>query len=102
MTHDLRIIVGIALAVSLVTYVVFLFPALTTSEAPGRTETSQVAFETLVQSERDYCESEVDNVNCRCFGDVSGLILSDTSPRVPRAEYAEKRELARGQAADKC
>ena len=49
-----------------------------------------------------YCQSNLDNVNCQCFGQTAGHILSQEKPQVRGMEYADKTRLARDQAMRSC
>ena len=53
-------------------------------------------------SERSFCASNLSNVNCVCFGHISGLILSDEQPKVLGVRYANREDLARRQAIGSC
>ena len=104
MLMDIRLAVYIILASGAVAYGVALFPALTTtgtgtgaSDVPDGTRS-----EAIRSQELNYCRDNVDDVNCRCFANISGLIQSDTAPRVSGAAYADKQQLARVQAGASC
>ena len=102
MSLETRIAVVVGLAVTLVIAVVFRFPALTTADVTSDTEASEANVQVLAESERDHCETSIEGINCRCFGDVSAVILADETPRVPSVTYADRSDLARGQAQRKC
>lgn len=102
MLKDANIAVWIGVAAVLVTAAVFRFPALTTGGSVPGVEVPEAEFQQIVQGEREHCDTNLAGVDCVCFAGVSGLILADQSARVARASYADKTELARGQAKDKC
>ena len=85
--------VGTALAVG------FSLPALT---EPGPESTQRLEVDDVVQIERSYCQANVSNVNCVCFGRTSGYIISQQSEKVYGAKYADKAKLARTQARRRC
>ena len=85
-----------------VLFVVFSFPALTTSGPVSPTGVSQEVFEETLAAERAYCEQQPEALDCQCFTAVAGEVLSHQSVRVPRARYADPQDLARGQARDSC
>ncbi|MEL7164719.1 MAG: hypothetical protein AAGL96_04535 [Pseudomonadota bacterium] len=97
-----RLIIGILATVAWITGIVSLFPALDSGGFSPLALIPQDEFDLLVQSEQDHCDAFLDGVNCKCFGDVSGIIQADQTPRVPDAFYADRQDLARWQAADKC
>ncbi|MEL6619864.1 MAG: hypothetical protein AAFP16_13370 [Pseudomonadota bacterium] len=82
--------------------VVFSFPALTTPEGPLGTGRSADEIEAVLAQERAFCEAQPQSIDCRCFVDVAGTVLLHNEPRVPGATYADKQDLARGQATDDC
>ncbi len=102
MPNDFRLLFFSVLAGAGVVFTVFSFPALTTGGGfvvPGATEAE---FEAVFSQELSYCERQPGDINCQCFANVSGVILADNAPRVPGARYADKQDLARGQAANSC
>ena len=78
---------------------VFSFAPLT---GGGSSATKSEEYVIQATAERTYCSSNLSDVNCVCFGRISGQILSDKQPKVPGAYYASKQDLARGQALKSC
>ncbi len=77
----------------------FSFPALTESTSTG--VVGEDAPATVVE-ESNYCENNLDGVDCRCFGQVSGYIRSESSRKIVGAYNMSKEDLARGQGQSKC
>ena len=102
MPQDYRISLFVILIVALVAYGIFLFPALTSGGNAKSTGVNQARFDAVFNEEMNYCRSQSKDSNCRCFASISGNIMLQNTPRVPGAVYADKRELARGQAARSC
>lgn len=101
MTGDLRLLAFMLFGGAAIVYGVFSFPALT-SGGGGNTTVSQAEFEAVFNQELTYCLEKPADINCQCFANKSGVILSDRSPRTFGAEYADKQELARSQAELSC
>ncbi|MEM6758654.1 MAG: hypothetical protein AAF601_04165 [Pseudomonadota bacterium] len=102
MSTEGRIIVAILAAVAWITGIVSLVPALDSGGFSPLALIPEDEFDALVESEQAHCDAYFEGVNCRCFGAVSSIILADQTPQVPYTFYANKTDLARGQAADKC
>ena len=102
MLHDFRILCFAMMVSAAVISIVFSFPALTTRDGIGASETTQADFEAVFSQEYSFCEGQPEEINCQCFASVSRTILADNGPRVRGARYANKQDLARGQAADSC
>lgn len=56
----------------------------------------------IVNEEQNFCEANLDRVNCECFANTAGYILAQDSAPVPGMVYVERTELARGQATRTC
>lgn len=52
--------------------------------------------------EFSFCQSSLENVNCRCFSEISGHILSQDSPDFRGTVSMDKSQLARTQASQSC
>ncbi|WP_299628303.1 hypothetical protein [uncultured Tateyamaria sp.] len=102
MKYEFRMFLYAVLVGGAIIGVVFSFPSLTTGGGTLSAGVSQAEFEAAFGQELAYCQAQPDAVDCRCFANISGLILADAEPRVPGARYADKEELARGQAARSC
>ena len=102
MLRENRIYAVMVLAGAGALVLVFSFPALTTPEGPVGSGRSPEEVEAVLAQERDFCEAQPKSMDCRCFAGVAGTVLLDNEPRVPGATYADKTDLAREQAADKC
>lgn len=102
MQHDYRIAIIVLIVGAAVTYGVFSTPSLMTTSAPSQSNVSQEEFNATVSRELAYCQGNTENINCRCFANKSGAILTETRPRIRNAVYADQTELARGQAANSC
>ena len=102
MAYDFRILVFMFCGVAAVIYGIFLMPPLTSGGGQGRSGGNQEEFESTVREELAYCQKLPNDINCQCFAQKSGRILSHKEPRVPGATYADKHKLARGQAKRAC
>ncbi|MEO9819801.1 MAG: hypothetical protein ABJ370_02000 [Paracoccaceae bacterium] len=85
--------VGTALVVG------FSFPALTTRGGLG---TSQDIVEEVVGKERSHCQAFGDGADCACYAQTAGYIMSHEGPEVQGFQYADRKDLARNQAASDC
>lgn len=52
--------------------------------------------------ERSFCQANTPGLNCHCFSQVSGHILSADQPQIYGYQYANKSDLARSQASKSC
>ena len=77
----------------------FSFPALTTTGGLG---TSQELADETIGKQRSYCEAFNNGENCDCYAQTAGYILSHESPQVQGFQYADRKDLARNQAASDC
>ncbi len=102
MPYDHRIVVFVLFVGTAVVFVVFSMPALTSGGNQGSSGVSQAEFDAVFTQELAYCRAQPDAINCRCFANRSGIILTYKQPKVRGAVYAEKSALARGQAAQGC
>ena len=102
MPHNVRVLLYAVLVSAFVIALIFSFPSLTTPDTESISGGIQGELEAVFDQELSFCASQPDNVNCQCFANISRVILSDNEPRVPGARYADKLDLARGQAADSC
>ena len=102
MSLEIRISLAVILTVSVIVYTVFFFPALTAGGYGNAKGVSEAEFAAVFAEELAYCRAQPDAVNCRCFAGVSGTIIVHKTPRVPTAIYADRKELARGQASASC
>ena len=85
-----------------VMYGVFSVPALTSGSISMSFGGSQAELDTAISEELDYCRNQVNNFSCQCFSKLSGTILAHSEPRVHGVVYADKQQLARGQASRSC
>lgn len=102
MPHDFRILFYAVLASAAVIVLVFSFPSLTTRDDTNLSDPTSVGLDAAFAQELSFCASQPEDINCQCFASVSSRILSDNEPRVPGARYADKQDLARGQATNSC
>lgn len=102
MPQDYRILLFAVLFGGAVIAVVFSFPALTTGGGTTAAGVSQADFEAAFSQELSYCQRQPQALDCQCFAGISGTILADNQPRVSGARYADKQDLARGQATSSC
>ena len=102
MPYNVRILLYAVLVGASVIALIFSFPSLTTPDVASISGGTKEELEAVFDQELSFCESQPDNINCQCFANISRVILSDNEPRVPGARYADKQDLARGQAADSC
>ncbi|WP_299409202.1 hypothetical protein [uncultured Roseobacter sp.] len=89
----------VAAGIACVVVVGFLFPPLTTR---GPAVEADAAYQTHVIGELAYCRSNRSDVNCACFARKAGHIMSFEGPQVRGFVYADRSELARGQAGNSC
>ena len=99
MASDVAIAVYVAAGVGAAIGTGFMFQPMTVGSGLGSTNEKTVA---AAQAEQDYCQSELSGVNCACFSRMAAHIKTDTRPKVENIIYADKEELARGQAKDTC
>ncbi|RFP91048.1 hypothetical protein DZK27_01910 [Rhodobacteraceae bacterium 63075] len=102
MPTDYRIYLFIILASGLIVYAVSFVPALTSDGSGGSARVDERRYEAAFSREMDHCLAQGGDTDCQCFASISGLILAGDRPALPNAVYADKRELARGQAAGSC
>lgn len=77
------------------------------SQLPALTEdTSSVevgsTMQIVMSQERSFCETYGQGVDCQCFAEKSGQIITNENSRDHRYLYADQRDLARGQALNSC
>ena len=77
----------------------FSLPALTTQGGSG---TSQEIANEVTSKERSHCEAFGDGKDCACYAQTAGYIMSHKEPKVQGFHYADRRNLARNQAASNC
>lgn len=102
MPQNHRILLCIVIVSGLIVYGVSFFPPLTTAGTEDPTSSTPTRFDAVFSQELAHCQKSSYDVNCRCFADISGTILAENNPRVPGVVYANKQELARGQAMGSC
>lgn len=102
MVYDYLKYVAIVGTLVMLAYGVSLFPPLTSGATSAGSGVSQAEYEATVGQELAYCESHAYDVDCACFAEVSGHILSQKQTRVPFAVYPDRTELARDQASGDC
>ncbi len=56
----------------------------------------------MVIREYAYCQSDMDDVNCACFSNVAGYILSEKRPDFRGTQSMNTVDLARSQATEAC
>lgn len=77
-------------------------PPLTTGGTQASSGFSKAEVQEVIAQELAHCEANAAEVDCGCFAGVSGYILSNPEAKVPSARYADRLELARGQASRSC
>ncbi|MFK7834841.1 MAG: hypothetical protein AB8B60_01360 [Sulfitobacter sp.] len=102
MNFDYRISLGVLGVAGVVLALVLQAPALTSGNGGGSNGVSQEEFDRTVGREYAHCRANDKDVNCACFANTSGRILTGGKPRVPGADYADQTQLARSQASAKC
>lgn len=103
MPFDFHIPLSVALVGGGIIYVIFMMPPLTNPDsALSSTGTSAAQVEAIMVTERAFCERQPEAVDCRCFAKRAGAVLSHNQPQVPGATYANRQQLARGQAMRSC
>lgn len=76
-----------------------MFPPLVASGPAGETGAT---YQAHISNELTYCQANFRNVNCGCFARIAAHILSEEGPRVRGFVYADRSDLARGQAGSGC
>lgn len=99
MFADVRFIALIAIGAVGALAVVFSLPALTVSPSSGVIGEDQAA---TAKEESVYCARSLNDVDCRCFGQVAGYVRSEKTAPVAGTQRFDRAELARGQAKHKC
>ncbi len=103
MAFDYRISLAVIAVVAGILLMVLQVPALTTGGGGGRSSSvNQEEFDRTVGREYAHCRANGKDVDCVCFANTSGRILTGGTPRVPGAHYADQTQLARDQADDRC
>ena len=102
MPYDYRILCYVILISTAVILGIFSVPPLTSGGTRTKNGVSQATFDATVSQELAYCQTQPEDINCRCFANISVAILTHNEPRVLGATYADKQELARGQAGHTC
>lgn len=99
MFRDVRFI-SLVVAGTLVALAIgFSLPALTVSSSTGVVGEDEAA---TALEENAFCEQNLDDINCRCFGRVAGYVRSDEQNQAFGFQYVDRVELARDQAREKC
>lgn len=68
----------------------------------GSGPTASAKAVAIAKQEYAYCRSNLDDVNCACFADIAGQVLSTDTPEFRGTVAADKFELARSQAMQSC
>ncbi|MGC1506174.1 MAG: hypothetical protein WA782_18795 [Sulfitobacter sp.] len=102
MQYNFRILFFMLVGGASVVFGVFQVPPLTSGGNNGSSGQNEAQFKAAVSQELAFCRRQPDAENCRCFANRSAIIRSHDQPRVPSAIYADKQDLARGQAAQGC
>ena len=100
MSFDYRLLALAVFAGGCVTYFVFFMPQL--SDENANLSSSEVEVAAIRAAEFAYCQTQHKAVNCQCFAQKSGAVRSHNEPHVPGMFYADKQDLARGQATNGC
>ena len=99
-SYPLAIIISLVVAAAV--YGAFSATPLTTVQESSENTVSPEEFERTVSQEYTHCRSRGDGVNCACFANKSGTILTSNAPRMRGMVYADKQDLARMQAERSC
>jgi hypothetical protein len=102
MQYNFRILFFMIIAGAVVVFGVFQMPPLTSGGNSGSSGLNEAEFKAALGEELAFCRKQPDAVNCRCFANKSAIIRTHQQPRVPSAIYADKEDLARGQASRGC
>jgi hypothetical protein len=97
--RDLILYLGVGLGTIGAIAFGFSMPALT---ADATRVSSDGKFISIQERETLYCQASVLRADCQCFAHVSGYVLEQDAPRIRGAIYADRLDLARGQAAGSC
>ena len=100
--QNVRLYAGLLLGSALAVWSASFMPALTSPTTVTEIELDEAVFEKAYSQELDYCRNESEEVNCRCFANVAGVVIASEQPRVPGARYPDRLDLARVQASDRC
>jgi len=80
---------------------IFTLPALTQGGGANYKDGS-TEFRELVQQELSYCSGTLRNVDCVCFAQKSGHIMTHKRIETGTYTFPLKKDLARGQAVGTC
>ena len=100
--QNARLYVGLLLGSAFAVWAASFLPTLTTSTTANNGLQDQAVFEQAYAEELSYCRAEEEDLNCRCFANVSGVVIASEQLRVPGARYPDRLEIARIQASDRC
>ena len=100
--QNVRLYVGLLLGSALAVWATSFVPALTSASTVANSELDEAAFGQAFSQELDYCRAEMEDLNCRCFANVAGVVIASEQPSVPGARYPDRLDLARVQASDRC
>lgn len=102
MMRDYLKYVVMACILLLLVFGVSFFPPLTSGGNAAGSGVSQAEYEEIENQELAYCENSGYGVDCECFAEISGHILSQQNTRVPFTVYPDRTVLARHQASSEC
>ncbi|MEW9918614.1 hypothetical protein AB2B41_03295 [Marimonas sp. MJW-29] len=102
MGFNFRIFILAMAGISAIVYAVFLLPPLTSGGSALMPGVSEAELRAAIRSEHAYCETNKQGMDWACFAGKSGIVLAAGAPRIPTAQYADQRRLAREQAAASC
>jgi len=100
MTRDFSLATYVLTGSAAVLTIVVSLPVLT-GVTPAAVSTT-AAHRATLDKEYAHCQAHEDGVDCACFSQKSGHILSFETPRVFGYAYGNKTDLARGQASEAC
>ena len=99
MTKEYKSSALMVLATVIVLVIGFSFPPIISREGD---KTPKLEHQTIAKNERSYCRKNLDDVNCNCFAKKAAHMLVQDQPDIHGFTYADRTDLARGQASTRC
>jgi len=102
MIRNLRLYIALVAIVPAAIYAGSFVPQLTTAGGINNGVEDQAAYEAAFTKEYSYCMDNMDDLDCRCFADIAGVVIASAPERIPGAKYPSQSDLARWQASESC
>ncbi len=68
----------------------------------GEGQPAEAGFAEAAAQEYGYCARNLDDIDCGCFANRAGQVMTHNAPTIRGAETIDRTELARMQATDSC